>query len=184
MAERFNDRDIPLFLWILLAVVIVITMVLTIPKIMEYTARYESMMEPAVRQNPPARPQYQRALVRTTGALTAELTGHLLDPAPDAFTLYDRLITALLKHPTLAELSAGYITLIPEDTRYIGSQVIRRTLYIELSEEFFTPHALGEAAQRAMQDQLTLTLSQANAIDQVLLIHNGAAVGEPVTLPR
>ncbi len=185
MAQWWNDRDIPLILWILLAVVIILTMVLTIPKILGFAASYESMITSAAQQAPPDRPAIQRALVNVSaGEFTAELTDYPHAPASDTWTVYDRLISTLIKPPVLEELSDGYVSLIPEGTRYIGSQVIRRTLYVEFSEEFFAPHLLGDKGYHAMLDQLTITLSRAAGIDQVLLVSGGSAAGEPIALPR
>lgn len=185
MGTGSDHPDIPPVLWILLASVILITAAVTLPSIIANARSFADAVQqqtssPPHNQQPP---QIRRALVRyDQNMLLPELTSVPAPASQDAATRYDQLLTALLSPPSLEELSQGYLTAIPRDTRYIGSRLVRGTLYIELSKAFFADHPLGDEGLQAALGQITETLRTAEQIQQYVLLFEGEIAFGPVRL--
>lgn len=177
-----HKNGIPGWLWIIPACIIVVTGIITIPRI----ARNISKYMPAVREtSSPAvmspASMVPRALVRISeGVLSAEITPTGAYPAADSRTAYDRAVTALLVPPSPEELALGYITCIPEGTRYLGSRLVRHALYIELSSQVMGKTALGTEGTDAMLDQFAVTLGRLDAVRQFLLISGDEVIAGPL----
>ncbi len=185
MGTGSEHPDIPPALWILLGAVILITAAVTLPSIIANARSFAGAVQQQTssRQQSQQEPHISRALVRyDQGMLQAELTSVPSPASEYAATQYDRLLTALLSPPSLEELSQGYLTVIPRGTRYIGSRLVRGTLYIELSGEFFADHPLGEEGMQAALGQITETLRPAEQILQYVLIRDGEIAFGPVRL--
>lgn len=173
MKRRSENTDIPPILWILLAAVILISAALFLPSIIRNIRSYESLLHESSRDAESAgvQPVLRALAVYRDNGLHAEVTGIPVYGSSAAATRYDRLMTALLRNPRLEELEQGYLTMIPAGTSYIGSRLIRNTLYIEFSSQFFEPHPLGDQGRAAAVAQIAETLREAEGVHQFLLIH-------------
>ncbi len=182
MNMKPSRTDIPPILWILLVLIILGTAAATLPRIIRSVRSYETLLQytPRAAESSGIQPSYRALAVFRDGALSAELTGVQVYGSPQSRTVYDRRLTGLLRPALLEEMEMGYLTLIPRGTKYIGSRVIRRTLYIEFSGEFFAPHPLGEQGFSTAVAQVAETLRGLDAVSQFLLIHNGEIMEGPI----
>ncbi len=182
MARRSEFSDIPPILWILLAVVILTSAAVFLPRIIRNISSYESLLHESSREAESAgvQPVLRALAVYRNNGLQAEITGIPVYGSSAASTPYDQLMTALLRSPRLEELEQGYLTMIPSGTSYIGSRLIRNTLYIEFSSEFYASHPLGEQGKAAAVAQVAETLRGAEGVHQFLLIQMNEIKQGPV----
>ncbi len=172
----------PRWLWIIPACIIIAAGIITGPRIVRNIRSYlPAVQQTAARSSLSYTSGVPRALVKLDQReLLAEISPIPAFPAADARTLYDRTVTALLAPPSPEELALGYITCIPEGTRYIGSKLVRSALYIELSPHILRETALGEDGTDAMLKQFAVTLGMLDAVRQFLLIAGDEVIAGPL----
>ncbi len=182
MVKKPPARDIPVILWILLAVIIITSSAVLLPGIIGNIRSYESLLidTPRAAESAGIQPILRALTIYRDDQLHAEVTGIPVYGSSSSRTLYDRLITGILRAPTIDELEKGYLSMIPPGTKYIGSRRIRRTVYIEFSKEFYSAHPLGEDGRKAATDQITATLKGIEGVSAFLLIHGDEVMEGPI----
>lgn len=173
--HRESER-IPPVMWFVLAAVISITALITVP--IAVRSYRNSNLDELVREyrenrNTPAStkaPIYQASLYFLSPEPNGTLSLHPYPYESDASSGLNGLLEHLLEGPGLTELEDGSISLIPEHTRLIGTSIIEQAAYIELSKEFLDPGAFGQEGTALAGKQIAHTAGSLPFISETLII--------------
>jgi hypothetical protein len=86
------------------------------------------------------------------------------------------VLRLLLNGPTNEEKREGILSLIPEETRVLFAIVRRNTAYISFNEDFLM-NSFGVEGYNGQLDEITLTIGQFSAIDNIQILIEGRKTG-------
>jgi spore germination protein GerM len=173
--HRENER-IPPVMWLVLAAVISITALITVPiAVRSYRSSNLGEMVREYRENrnkvsSAKAPIYQASLYFLSPESNGTLSLHPYPYESDASSGLNGLLERLLEGPGLSELEDGSISLIPEHTRLIGTSIIEQAAYIELSKEFLDPGAFGQEGTALAGKQIARSAGSLPFISETVII--------------
>jgi spore germination protein GerM len=163
-------------MWVILIAVVAVTAALSIP--MALRAYRDSGLDELVReyrvtkQNPAAERVaiYQASLYYLAPRENGTLSLHGYTYEPDARSGLNGLLERLLIGPDITQIEDGSISLIPDQTRLLGTSIVDQAAYIELSKEFLTVGPFGREGTELASRQIAETATSLSFIAEAVII--------------
>lgn len=169
-------QGIPLIMRLLLIVVIAGSFLYSLPKIIrnyresglaDTVAAYRSINSSTQTGEKESVQLYFIIQDISTHALLCEAVSITVSSPVNLNSLLELLITG----PDLAVLSSGFISLIPENTKLLGSRIVNHAAYINLSKDFTLHNSSNPlTAELAVLQIINTTLSYELVEDVIILI--------------
>jgi len=186
-----HDRNsgIPPIMWLLLIVVTAAVSIYSIPKIVsnvKTTGLTEALADYRNRStadSPEAkrevtvfyinRDQPGGSLAAFPSVLTVSQPGNAAGSGTGTTAGLNQLMEMLIAGPGLDLLSHGYITLIPRETKLIGSRIVGNAAYINFSRDLIQKYENNPELQNLAVQQLILTALEYQSIKDAVILIDG-----------
>ncbi len=182
-------EGIPLFMWLLLIVVIAGSFLYSLPKIVQNyreSGLADTVSEYRSRESGTEAAETESAQIYfiLQDSSTQEFTCSAVSVSVSSPLNLNRLLEILIAGPDLSALSKGYISLIPENTKLLGSRIANHAAYINLSKDFDpNSNANRQAADLSVLQIINTALSYELVEDVIILIEGESySSGDPSKL--
>lgn len=189
-----RNTKLQITMWSLLLLVILISAVLTIPSIIrsiqaikmdtgDFRTAAESDQSDESDEALKAQTVFRPLIRFTDNSFILEMQG--LSRTEIEALPQDRIDAALLSltfPPTEEEIGSGLFSAIPSDADYLGSQIVRGTIYVSFSKELIEEHPLGDDGIQLAYLQILHSLQPFTAINSVIILIDKTITHGPIPL--
>lgn len=185
MKETGKGKDpekIPPFMWLVLALVIVAVAAYSIPAALRAyrTSGLKELIQEhqdgtaAAGTGSDHAPQYQGEVFFLSPEPNGTMALADVSTSIDSQQGLNSLLERLLEGPSFDELELGYISLIPEGTKLIGTSITDRAAYIELSSKLTKEGLFGRDGTEYACKQIAQTANSLPFINETVIIVDGS----------
>ncbi|MGM0431489.1 MAG: GerMN domain-containing protein [Spirochaetota bacterium] len=178
-SKHTDPEKIPPIMWLVLVLVIVAVAAYSIPAALR--AYRSSGLKELIQEHQDSTaaagsehaPQYQGAVFFLSPEPNGTMALADVSTSIDSQQGLNDLLERLLRGPSFDELELGYISLIPDGTKLIGTSIADRAAYIELSSHLTNEGLFGRDGTEYACKQIVQTANSLPFIREALIIVDG-----------